>query len=143
MPSSSTRGGTVSRKGNWIIYQLNTNAISAGTDSFTYTLSNGVKTATGTVSISLSPTNMPAAIQISIESTADRAGGGKTVTFAVSPNKTFEVQASSDLTNPGGWAGVTNSSSGKAEWTSFSDGRLVVDDPGAGSVRFYRVRWIP
>ena len=140
--STSVRGGAVNKKGSWIVYQPNAAAILAGSDSFTYTLSNGIKTATGAVSINLS--SMPDfTLRISIESMVDRVGGGKTLTFAVSPNKTFEVQANSDLANPGGWAGVTNSSIGKAEWTSFSDGRLVVDDPRAGSVRFYRVRWIP
>jgi len=131
--STSTSGSTVSRKGGWIIYQPNTAAISEGSDSFTYTLSNGSKTATGTVSVNLS--TMPDfTLRIAIESMADRVGGGKTVTFAVSPNKTFEVQATSDLAN---WTTLN------ATATSFSDGRLVVDDPGASGARFYRVRWIP
>jgi hypothetical protein len=133
VPSSSTRGGTVSKKGGWIIYQPSAAAISARNDSFTYTLSNGVKTAIGTVTVDLS--TMPDfTLGIEIENMVDRVGGGKTVTFAVSPNKTFEVQASSDLTN---WTIIN------AAATSLSDGRLVVEDAGAGSSRFYKVRWIP
>jgi len=79
---------------------------------------------------------LPVALQIQLESAVDRTPPltGKTVTFAVSPNTTFEVQASSDLTN---WTTID------AAATSLSDGRLVVDDPGAGSARFYRARWIP
>ena len=130
--SSSTQGGTVSRKGNWIVYIPNNNAVSAGSDSFTYTLSNGTKTTTGTVNLTLIMPDFT--LRVAIESVVDRQAGGKTVTFAVSPNKTFEVQATSDLAN---WTTIN------ATATSFSDGRLVVDDPGAGSARFYRVRWIP
>jgi hypothetical protein len=96
-------------------------------------LSNGVKTATGTVTVNLG--SMPDfTLRIEIESMVDLQGGGKTVTFAVAPSKRFEVEATSDLNGPWSPLGTV---------TSLSDGRLVVDDPGAGSARFYRVRWMP
>jgi hypothetical protein len=128
--STSLRGGAVSRKGSWIICQITPAAVSAGGDSFTYTVSNGTGIATGTVNIAMA---MPVSLQIEIESMTNLAVG-KRITFAVSPNTTFEVQASSDLSN---WTTLN------AAATSLSDGRLVVDDPGAGGARFYRVRWIP
>ena len=128
--SASLRGGAVSRKGSWIICQITPAAVSAGGDSFTYTVSNGTGIATGTVNIAMA---MPVSLQIEIESMTNLAVG-KRITFAVSPNTTFEVQASSDLSN---WTTLN------AAATSLSDGRLVVDDPGAGGARFYRVRWIP
>jgi hypothetical protein len=131
--ATSARGGTVSRKGVWVIYTPNQAAVTNRSDSFTYTLSNGVKTATGTVTVNLG--SMPDfTLEIEIESMVDRAGGGKTVTFAVAPSKTFEVWATSDLNGP--WSPL-------GTMTSLSDGRLVVDDPEAGSARFYRVRWMP
>jgi hypothetical protein len=128
--SASLRGGAVSRKGSWIICQITPAAVSAGGDSFTYTVSNGTGIATGTVNIAMA---MPVSLQIEIESMTNLAVG-KRITFAVSPNTTFEVQATSDLSN---WTTLN------AAATSLSDGRLVVDDPGAGGARFYRVRWIP
>jgi hypothetical protein len=130
----SSQGGKVSKIGNWVVYQPNAQAISSQTDSFTYTLGNGSgKTATGTVNINLG--SMPDfTIAVQIESVADRLAGGKTVTFAVSPSKTFEVMVASSLSGSYGTLG---------NWTSGSDGRLVVDDPGAGGARFYKVKWIP
>jgi hypothetical protein len=131
--ATSARGGTVSRKGVWVIYTKNQAAVGAGSDSFTYTLSNGVKTATGTVTVNLG--SMPDfTLEIEIESMVDRQGGGKTVTFAVAPSKRFEVEATSDLN--GSWSSL-------GTVTSLSDGRLVVPDAGAGAVRFYRVKWMP
>jgi hypothetical protein len=130
----SSNGGKVSKIGNWVVYQPSAKAISSGADSFTYTLGNGSgKTAFGTVNINLG--SLPDfTIAVQIESVADRLAGGKTVTFAVSPSKTFEVMVASSLS--GSYATLGN-------WTSGSDGRLVVDDPGAGSARFYKVKWIP
>jgi hypothetical protein len=130
---TSARGGTVRRKGGWVIYTPNQAAVGAGSDSFTYTLSNGVETATGTVTVNLG--SMPDfTLRIEIESMVDRAGGGKTVTFAVAPSKRFEVEATSNLN--GSWSSL-------GTVTSLSDGRLVVEDAGAGDTRFYRVRWKP
>jgi hypothetical protein len=133
VPATSAQGGTVSRKGVWVIYTPNSDAVGSGTDSFTYTLSNGVKTATGTVTVNLG--SMPDfTLRIEIESMEDRADGGKTVTFAVAPSKRFEVEATSNLN--GSWSSLGTMTSGP-------DGRLVVEDPQAGSSRFYRVRWMP
>jgi hypothetical protein len=131
--ATSARGGTVSRKGVWVIYTKNQAAVGAGSDSFTYTLSNGVKTATGTVTVNLG--SMPDfTLRIEIESMVDRAGRGKTVTFAVAPSKTFEVWATSNLN--GSWSPLGTMTSGP-------DGRLVVEDAGAEAVRFYRAKWMP
>jgi hypothetical protein len=131
--ATSAQGGTVSRKGVWVIYTPNQTAVTNRSDSFTYTLSNGVKTATGTVTVNLG--SMPDfTLRIEIESMVDRQGGGKTVTFAVAPSKRFEVEATSNLN--GSWSSLDTMTSGP-------DGRLVVDDPGAGSARFYRVKWKP
>jgi hypothetical protein len=132
--ATSAQGGTVSRKGGWVIYTPNQAAVTNRLDSFTYTLSNGVKTATGTVTVNLG--SMPDfTLRIEIESMVDRQGGGKTVTFAVAPSKRFEVEATSDLKGP--WILLSN------EVESGVDGRLVVEDAGAGDTRFYRVRWKP
>ena len=133
--TNASSGSKVTRKGSWIIYEPNATAINAGSDTFTYTLSNGSKTAGGTVNISLMMPDFT--VEVSIERVADRVSGGKTVTFAVSPEKTFEVQASSDLSNPQSWSVIAPAA------TSLDDGRLIVEDSSAGGSRFYRVKWLP
>ena len=133
--ADASSGSKVTRKGSWIIYEPNAIAINAGSDTFTYTLSNGSQTAGGTVSILFEMPDFT--VNVSIERVADRAGGGKTVTFAVSPEKTFEVQATSNLSDSQSWSVIA------AAATSLVDGRLVVEDPGAGQSRFYRVKWLP
>ena len=107
----------------------------ARNDSFTYTLSNGVKTAIGTVTVDLS--TMPDfTLGIEIERvTANTNGPGMVITFAVSPSKTFAVEGKTTLSDP--WRSLGNI-------TSETDGRLIVVDPEALPQNgFYRVRWIP
>jgi hypothetical protein len=130
--STSTGGGSIRIKSGWLIYQPSSLAVSGSTDTFTYTVSNGVKTATGTVTVSLAS---PGAVQVAI----DRVDGNK-VYFSVMPGMTFEVQGTSDLTAPVTWSTILN---GSSNWTSGADGRLIVTDPAAGASRFYRLKWIP
>ena len=124
----------MSRKGNWIIYQPSASAISAGTDSFTYTLSNGAKTATGTVNIVLAMPDFTLGINIE-RVQVNTNGPGMIITFAVSPSKTFAVEGKTTLSDP--WRPLGTK-------TSETDGRLIVVDPEALQQNgFYRVRWIP
>ncbi|NCW27376.1 MAG: hypothetical protein EBV83_03625, partial [Verrucomicrobia bacterium] len=130
--TSSSLGGVVRTKGSWVIYQPPTGISSPAVDTFTYVVSNGTKTATATVTLSLVTPDYT--VSVKVERVQDRVGGGKVVTFGVMPGMSFEVIASSDLTT---WAVIQSSV------TSQSDGRLVVEDPAAGASRFYRLRWIP
>ena len=129
--STSSGGAAIRVKGGWLIYQPSSLAESGSTDRFTYTVSNGVKTAIGTVTVSLAS---PGAVRVEI----DRVDGNK-VYFSVMPGMTFEVQGS-DLTVPVTWSTIPN---GSSNWTSGADGRLIVTDPAAGASRFYRFKWIP
>ncbi|NDE85373.1 MAG: hypothetical protein EB056_05020 [Verrucomicrobia bacterium] len=130
--SSSSLGGALRTKGSWVIYQPPTGVSSPAVDTFTYVISNGIKSVTGTVTLSL--VNPDYTVSVNVERVQNRVGGGKWVTFGVMPGMTFEVIASSDLNT---WTVIQSSA------TSQSDGRLVVEDPAAGSTRFYRLRWIP
>ena len=133
--STSSGGAAIRVKGGWLIYQPYQARLSAQNeppDTFTYTVSNGTKTARGTVTVSLvAPDYVP---QVAI----DRVDGNK-VYFSVMPGMTFEVQGS-DLTAPVTWSPILN---GSSNWTSGADGRLIVTDPAAGASRFYRFKWIP
>jgi hypothetical protein len=99
-------------------------------------VSNGIKTATGTVTVSLVAPDY--VVQVAI----DRVSGDK-VYFSVMPGMTFEVQGTSQLGTGATWTTIAGPNNGY--WTSGADGRLIVTDPAAvgGASRFYKFRWIP
>ena len=132
----STGGGSIQVKGGWLIYQPSPSAQNGTTDTITYTVSNGVKTATGTVTVSLVTPEYVAEVAI------DRVSGDQ-VYFSVMPGMTFEVQGTSQLGAGATWTTITGPNNGN--WTSGADGRLIVTDPAAvGAVtRFYQFRWVP
>jgi hypothetical protein len=132
----SQLGGTIQVKGGWLIYRPSSSAENGTTDTITYTVSNGIKTATGTVTVSLVTPDYVALVAI------DRVSGDK-VYFSVMPGMTFEVQGTNQLGTSPTWTTITGPNNGN--WTSGADGRLIVTDPvavGAAS-RFYKFRWIP
>jgi hypothetical protein len=133
--TTSTKGATIQVKAGWLIYRPSSSAQNGTSDTFTYTVSNGIKTATGTVTVYLVSPEYVAQVAI------DRVSGDK-VYFSVMPGMTFEVQGTSDLTAPVTWSTILN---GSSNWTSGADGRLIVTDPAAigAASRFYQFRWIP
>jgi len=134
--ATSHLGGTIQVKGGWLIYRPSSSAENGTTDTITYTVSNGIKTATGTVTVSLVVPEYVAEVAI------DRVSGDK-VYFSVMPGMTFEVQGTSQLGTSPTWTTIVGPVNGN--WTSGADGRLIVTDPvavGAAS-RFYKFRWIP
>jgi hypothetical protein len=134
--TTSAKGATIEVKAGWLIYRPSSSAQNGTTDTITYTVSNGVKTATGTVTVSLVTPEYVAEVAI------DRVSGDK-VYFSVMPGMTFEVQGTSQLGASPTWTTIVGPSNGC--WTSGADGRLIVTDPAAvgGASRFYKFRWIP
>ena len=134
--TTSTKGATIEVKAGWLIYRPSALAQNGTSDTFTYTVYNGIKTATGTVTVSLVTPEYVAEVSI------DRKDGNK-VYFSVMPGMTFEVQGTSQLGTGATWTTIAGPNSGY--WTSGADGRLTVTDPAAvGSAsRFYKFRWIP
>jgi hypothetical protein len=133
---TSTGGGSIQVKAGWLIYQPSPSAQNGTTDTFTYTVSNELKTATGTVTVSLVTPEYVAEVAI------DRVSGSQ-VYFSMMPGMTFEVQGASQPGTGATWTTIAGPNSGN--WTSGADGRLVVTDPaavGSGS-RFYKFRWVP
>jgi hypothetical protein len=134
--STSTKGATIQVKAGWLIYRPSSSAQNGTSDTFTYTVSNGIKTATGTVTVSLVVPEYVAEVAI------DRVSGDK-VYFSVMPGMTFEVQGTSQLGTSATWTAIVGPNNGN--WTSGADGRLIVTDPAAvgAATRFYRFRRIP
>ena len=132
----SQLGGTIQVKGGWLIYRPPSGIDDGNFDTFTYTVTNGTKTTTGTVQVFLVKPDYVAQVAI------DRVSGDQ-VYFSVMPGMTFEVQGTSELGTSPTWTTIAGPNNGY--WTSGADGRLVVTDPvavGAAS-RFYKFRWIP
>ena len=84
---------------------------SGSPESFTYTLSYGGQTATGTVTVTTEAAAPSFTLQIVKVGTANYAGGNTTVThdFIGVPNQTYAVEYSTDLTN---WTSAGNQSTG-------------------------------
>jgi hypothetical protein len=133
---TSAGGGSIQVKAGWLIYQPSPSAQNGTTDTFTYTVSNELKTATGTVTVSLVTPEYVAEVAIDLVS-------GSQVYFSVMPGMTFEVQGASQPSAGATWTIIAGPNSGN--WTSGADGRLVVTDPAAVGMasRFYKFRWIP
>jgi hypothetical protein len=138
--TTSTKGASIRIKGGWLIYQPSSSATS---DTFTYTVSNGVrdaagalKTATGTVTVSSVSPDMT--IEVALVSPPTPANGYK-ATFLVMPGLVFEAYGS-DTGEEGTYMpiGSTSTSASSGKWE-------VTDDPGAigKSRRFYKLKWIP
>jgi hypothetical protein len=134
--AASQLGGTIQVKGGWLIYRSPSGIDDGNFDTFTYTVTNGTKTATGTVTVFLVKPDYVAQVAI------DRVSGDK-VYFSVMPGMTFEVQGTSQLGTSPTWTTISGPNNGN--WTSGADGRLIVTDPAAmgAASRFYKFRWIP
>ena len=127
--NTSTGGGTVTLSGGSFTYTPANNF--TGTDSFTYTLSDGRCTAQGTVNVIVSAASGQTLNVVSITVTSSN----RTIQFAGIPSKTYVVQ----------WA-VTSS----GPWADFSDGTIAADPTGlitytdstspVPATRFYRTR---
>jgi hypothetical protein len=134
--ATSQLGGTIQVKGGWLTYRPPSGIDDGNFDTFTYTVTNGTKTAIGTVTVFLVKPDYVAQVAI------DRVSGDK-VYFSVMPGMTFEVQGTSELGTSPTWTTIAGPNNGN--WTSAVDGRLVVTDPEAvvSASRFYKFRWIP
>jgi hypothetical protein len=139
-PPTSSGGASIRIRGGWLIYQPGSLA-TIGTDTFTYTVSNGVrdaagalKTATGTVTVSLVSPDMT--IEVALVSPATPANAYK-ATFLVMPGLVFEAYGSD--TPDGTYTKIGST------WTSASSGKLEVTDTAAAgkSSRFYKLKWVP
>ena len=119
-------------KAGWILYTPPAGLPGGFQDNFTYTLSNGVGTSTGTVN--LVAEEWPMTLTMNILSVVD-VPLGKQVTFSTIPNLTYEIYATSSL-NPANWVKLGN-------FAASPQGLVTITDTNAGSSRFYKMRVAP
>lgn len=118
-------GGRVSIVDGWIYYQPP--AGFSGTDSFTYTITDGVQTVTGTVSIT---TTVQPGQTSNIYQLVDENGGKRVLALGI-PGRTYQLQVAPDLVN---WTPVG------ASVVCPAAGAISLLDPGPlPPTRFYRL----
>jgi len=136
LPSGATaQGGTVSIDNGWILYTSPSNLASSSTDSFTYRITDSLgNTATATVYLAAGDYSA-VAVNIVWVKDANFPGTGKDVSFAVTPNRSYRIYATSSLVAPISWQDL----GGGSVYSGGVSGSIILNDPGAGSQRFYKL----
>jgi hypothetical protein len=134
--SALPTGATVVLAGNFIVYTAP--ATNSGGGSFTYTLSDGITTSTGTVTVSeISP---PTQDYTANSAAISPSGADFVVTFIGVPGYGYRVQYTTDLSPPYTW----NDFSPAADHTAPDSGVFTHTDVAPGSPgRFYRAILTP
>jgi hypothetical protein len=124
-------GASVSLMGNFVIYTAP--AVDSGNGSFTYTLSDGITTATGTVTVN--EIAIPAPNNPANSATISASGADFRMTFIGVPGFGYRVQYTTQFTPPQTW----NEFSPAATYTASASGIFTHTDfaPG-GPGRLYR-----
>jgi hypothetical protein len=129
MDTNSANGGTITISNATAVYSPPVNSTNA--DTFNYTVSDSFgATATGVVSVNISPGS---GITDNLTGLVVLPNGHVVVQFAGVPNRTYSVQASTDLQN---WNTIGSATTGSNGQFSFED-----VDAGNFSQRFYRTSY--
>ena len=126
--SSSTNGATLNTNAAYILYNIPPGGNVS--DSFTYTVSDGHLTATGTVLINLVPD--PIGTLSNVVAEGVDADNHPVITFAGIPGYSYSVQRTQDLTGTPVWAGLMTTNAPAGGLFKFTD-----QSPPGGSA-FYR-----
>jgi hypothetical protein len=132
LPSGATaQGGTVSIDNGWILYTSAGNLASTSTDSFAYRITDSLgNTSTATVYLAAGDYTAAAVNIVSVQN-ANAPATGQVVTFAVTPNRSYIVYATSSLSAPVSWSNLGSQTADGSGW-------LILNDSAAGSSRFYK-----
>ena len=135
LPSGTTaQGGTVTIDNGWILYTSAGSLAPSASDSFTYQIDDGTGTSTATVTL-VAGDYSAVAVNIVWVKDANSPQTGKDVNFAVTPNRYYRIYATSSLTAPILWQDLGNGS----VYGGGVTGSIILNDPGAGSSRFYKL----
>ena len=133
LPSgTTTQGGTVVIDNGWVLYTSPGGLASSATDSFTYRITDSLGyTADATVLLAAGDYSATAVNIVSVVN-ATAPATGKIVTFAVIPNQSYTIYATSSLSAPISWSNLGLSNGG-------ATGSITILDSAAGSSRFYKL----
>ena len=123
--ATSSLGASVRRVGSWIEYQAVTGV--NGADTFTYSISDGTSTSEGSVTVDVSrPESQTVNLSVVVQ------GADAQLLVSGIPGRSYQIQATSDLTSPVVWSDL-----GSAQ-VADAAGRVTYTDPSPVSPRFYR-----
>ncbi|WNV07127.1 cadherin-like domain-containing protein [Tardiphaga sp. 709] len=117
--ATSTHGGTVTLDGNIITYHPAANF--NGADSFTYTLFDGVATATGTVSFDVAPVNDAPTISTENLSVSESPSGQVTLK-GISVTDIDSTSGNFTVTTADGWGHATPAGGGAQDFAAINAG---------------------
>ena len=122
---ASAQGATLTWSTNYLFYRPV--AGNNNDDTFTYTVSNGIHAATGTITVAVAPLGgIARAVSVS--------GGTATVRFFGLPGLAYDVQRTTSLSGPVEWTTLT-----ATPLTPGADGAFDFTDPAApGASAYYR-----
>jgi hypothetical protein len=126
--SASTNGGSVVLTGNVITYTPAPKFV--GQDLFAYTLDDGIDTAQGIVTVTVTPANEQSLTIISITKTANSVQ----LQFAGIPGRKYVVQSAASVTGP--WADLSG------VLIADQTGLIQFDAPSSGPTQFFSIRSI-
>ncbi|MEI7535339.1 MAG: hypothetical protein WCK57_13310, partial [Verrucomicrobiae bacterium] len=124
--ATTTSGATVGLVGTTITYTPATG--STGADSFTYTLSAGGATSTGTVNVTINDANVSSSLSITVNA------GLATVTSSGIPSQAYTVQKSDD--NGSTWSDYASKNAEANGFFTYTDTDPVINH----SSRMYRLK---
>jgi hypothetical protein len=118
--ATSTNGGTITANSTFVFYSPpSANSNSNVTDQFTYRVKDGFQgLGAGEVSITISNSDGQSFNVLSITTLAD---GNKQIDFAGIPDRTYWVQAATNLTHPIFWETLSTNTAGSDGLWSYSD----------------------
>jgi sugar lactone lactonase YvrE len=136
LPSGATaQGGTVAIDNGWVVYTSPSALDPSSTDSFVYQITDSLgNTSTATVYLAAGDYSA-VAVNIVWVKDANFPGTGKDVSFAVTPNRYYRIYATSSLMAPINWQDLGSGS----VYGGGVSGSIIINDPGAGSQRFYKL----
>jgi hypothetical protein len=136
LPSGATaQGGTVAIDNGWVVYTSPSALDPSSTDSFVYQITDSLgNTSTATVYLAAGDYSA-VAVNIVWVKDANFPGTGKDVSFAVTPNRYYRIYATSSLMAPINWQDLGAGS----VYGGGVSGSIIINDPGAGSQRFYKL----
>ncbi len=129
--ATSTGGVSVQRVDDMLLYT----PVGSFNDTFTYTLSDGTSTATGTVTVIVDPPSE--AVTQNLVGTFVEGGGALQVTAAGIPGRSYQLQRTASLTSPATWSNLGAAQAAPAH------GQMTFTDPTPVSPHFYRVVAVP
>ncbi len=127
--ATSANGGSIARSGNWLVFEPVPGSLA--TDSFQYTLDDGVEQASGLVTVVTDPP--PTGPTFNVTGISALPSGEAVIRALGIPGRRYQLQSAPSLIDPVEWSALG------ASVLADGRGRLEFTDPTPANPTFYRV----